>query len=92
MKCEDDRTEAQKKSHYVLIAATDSFMSGWGGAAGGVSYCAWACRPEVQDKVWRWVKNRPEMKRVRQVAGNWKPRGNGHCYIYVVDDDHPALR
>lgn len=92
MKYVDDRTPEQKKTHYVIIAATDSFMSGWGGAAGGTSYAGWACKPEHQDRVWRWVKARPEMKRVREVVSSWRPRGQGHCHIYVVDDNHPALR
>lgn len=89
---EDDRTPEQKKTHYVVIAGTDSFMSGWGRAANGVSIAAWACKPEVQDKVWRWIKSRIEMKRVRQVVSNYRPRGKGHCHIYVVDDNHPAIR
>jgi hypothetical protein len=88
----DDRTPEQKKTHYVLIAATDSFMSGWGKAKNGTSYCAWACKPQDADKVWRWVNNRREMKRVRRVAETWKPRGEGHTQIYVVDDNHPAIK
>lgn len=28
----DDRTEAQKKTHTIIVAMTDSFMSSWGRA------------------------------------------------------------
>lgn len=94
MKFQDERTDEQKRTHYVIIAATDKFMSGWGGAEGGTSYVGWACRPEHESEVYRWVKGRSEMKRVRRVAGSWRPRGEpqDHCHIYVVDDQHPALR
>lgn len=34
---EDDRTDDQKATHKFGIAATDRFMSGWGGARGGSS-------------------------------------------------------
>lgn len=92
MKLVDDRTPEQKKTHYIIIAATDSFMSGWGECKNGTSYAGWACKPEDSDKVWHWVKSRREMKRVREVVGSWRPRGNGHTHIYVVDDNHPAIR
>ena len=35
MELNDDRTEAQKRTHTCLIAGTDSFLSGWGKAEGG---------------------------------------------------------
>lgn len=87
----DDRTPEQKITHRYLVAATDSFLSGWGGAAGGTSYCAWACTAADVDKVERAVRQRSDMKRVRRVMGNWRPRGAGHTHIYVVTEGHRYL-
>jgi hypothetical protein len=91
MQVRDDRTPEQKKTHTVIILGTDSFMSGWGLAEGGVSYAGWACEPKHQWKVLDWVSNRSEMKRVRVVTDPYRPKGKGDCHIYVVDDNHPAL-
>ena len=89
----DDRTPAQKQSPHIIVLATDSFMSGWGQAEQGPSYAGWACTSEQEYKVWNWVARRPEMKRVRVVMDNYRPpTGPGHCHIYVVDDNHPAIR
>ena len=87
---QDDRTPEEVKTHHVLIAATDRFMSGWGGARGGASMCAWACRPEDAPSVWRWVSRREEMLRVREVGYDWNPRA-AHSHVYVVHEGHPAL-
>jgi hypothetical protein len=92
MKIVDDRTPEQQQTHSVIIAMTDSFLSGWGEAEGGVSYAGWACKPEHVEKVERWVRSRSDAKRVREVAGNWRPRGAGHTHIYVVGDNHSALK
>lgn len=90
---EDDRTEEQKKTHSVLIAATDSFLSGWGSAEGGASMCAWAVKPEDADDMEYWVEKRSDMKRVRRVGRDWKPYKAAHAHIYVADrGTHPALR
>lgn len=87
----DDRTEEQKKTHRFIVAAIDRFMSGWGKAKGGLSYCGWACREKDVEKVMKWVSSRKEMKRVRVISGKWKPQGIGHTHIYVVEDGHTAL-
>ena len=92
MKLEDDRTPEQKQTHPWLVIGTDSFLSGWGKAAGGVSYAVWSCRHEDVDKVERWVRSRCDMKRVRVTHGEYHPRGNGHCHIYVVGKNHRALQ
>lgn len=91
MKIQDDRTPEQKKTHSWLVIGTDRFMSGWGKAKGGVSYAVWACRPEDRHEVLSWVENRSDMKRVRETVDPYKPSGKGHCHIYYVDDNHPAL-
>jgi len=89
---QDDRTEAQKQTHSVVVVGTDSFLSGWGRAEGGASYAGWACRYEDLNKVERWVRSRKEMKRVRIVGSDYRPRGVGHCHIYVVTNRHNALK
>jgi len=90
----DDRTPEQKLSHTCLIVGTDSFMSWWGEAKGGLSYAAWACKPEHRSKVLAWVSARKEMKRVREVSDPYYPKSNicAHLHIYVVDDKHPSIR
>jgi len=87
----DDRTKEQRKTHPIIVAGTDSFMSGWGKAKGGISYAGWACKHEDLPKVEQWVRSRSEMKRVRIVSNDWKPRGTGHTHIYLVGPKHPAL-
>jgi hypothetical protein len=82
----------RKKTHCIIIAGTDTFMSGWGQAEGGISYAGWACRPEERLRVLRWVKSRSDQKRVREVSGSWRPGGIGHTHIYVVEKDHNALK
>ena len=91
MKYVDDRTKEQKTTHQVIVAATDSALSGWGEAEGGVSYCGWACLPEDVPEMEKWVRARPEMKRVRIVGSNWRPTGHGHCHIYVATEKHRAF-
>lgn len=53
------------------VVATDSFMSGWGGASGGASYYAVAVTlNDDADDIERRFDARPEFKRVRY---NLKP-------------------
>lgn len=87
----DERTKEEKISHPVLVTATDRFMSGWGGAKGGASKCAWACRREDASAVLAWVENRDEMKYVNVHYNGWSPRNAAHVSYYVVGEDHPAL-
>jgi hypothetical protein len=92
----DDRTEELKKTHVLAVVARDRCMSGWGGASGGASRCAWAFDPrEVNsDRVFNWVKRRSEMQFVNVVdlSTYRAPRGTAHFHIYVCNPDHPAAR
>jgi len=84
MQLRDDRTEEQRRTHHVVWMATDRFLSGWGGAKDGPSYAGWACRPEDTYECERWVRNRGDMQRVREVCSDYRPpRGPGDCHIYV---------
>ncbi len=88
---EDDRTPKQMKTHTALITATDRMLSGWGGAKNGLSKCAWACRPQHLDKVYRWVQDRTDLKHVNvNLSGRWYPKA-AHVHIYAVEEGHPAL-
>lgn len=87
----DDRTEDQKKTHTFGVVALDRFMSGWGGASGGSSRCAWACAPGVNiDRVFDNVKRRNEMRYVNIVdlSTYRPPRGTAHFHIYVCNPGH----
>lgn len=98
MVMQDDRTTEQRKTHTWLVVGTDTFMSGWGGAAGGVSVAAWAVDPSDWERVKavrEWVERRSDMKRVRETTDTperrYAPKGRGHCHIYVVGDEHPSV-
>lgn len=91
----DERTPEQKQTHKYAVVAKDNFMSGWGGAEGGTSRCAWAVAPDVNiDRVERWVRSRSEMKYVSVVNLDTyrPPRGTAHFHIYVANADHVAAR
>jgi len=92
---EDDRTDEQKKTHKVLVVATDKFLSGWGRAENGSSCCAWACEPHQVEKIYRWVCSRSDMHNVQKVKGDWNVRDYNpscvHAHVYVVTDNHPAV-
>lgn len=94
MKHTDDRTDEQKKTHTLAVVARDKFLSGWGGAAGGASRCAWSFDPARvnPDRVLQWVKDRPEMRYVSLVEINTyrAPRGTAHFHVYVCEPGHPA--
>ena len=94
MEIQDDRTPEQRKTHRFGICMTDSFMSGWGRADGGVSYAVWAFA-DIKDEyeVDRWVRSRGDAKRVRTVClDNYRPRGRGHCHIYVAGETQGGCR
>ena len=83
---DDDRTPEQQRTHNWLVVGTDPGMSGWGRASGGTSIAAWACKPEDRNDCLCWVERRGDMKRVREVSEYdkpYKPRGAGHCHVYV---------
>jgi hypothetical protein len=96
---QDDRTKEQRSTHVWAVVARDKFMSGWGGARGGASRCAWAVPNEfLHDgkfkRLEQWVRNRSEMQYVNVVKlDTYKPpRGTAHFHIYVADPEHPGVR
>ena len=90
----DDRSTEQKNTHVWGVVAKDKFMSGWGGAAGGTSRCAWAVPAGSSlERVFNWVSSRKDLRNVNIVNLNTyrAPRGTAHFHIYVVTENHPAL-
>jgi len=87
MHINDDRTEAQKKTHVVGVCGTDSFLSGWGAAQGGTSVACWACEPGERNRCESAVRSRSDMRRVRVVdLRDYRPgRDCAHFHIYVYD-------
>jgi len=93
MEISDERTEEQKKTHRWAVVARDKFMSGWGGASGGTSRCAWAVPEGINiDRVFNWVDSRSEMVYVNIVDLKTyrPPRGTAHFSIYVVEPGDDA--
>jgi hypothetical protein len=94
MKTVDDRTPEQKTTHILAVVARDKFMSGWGGASGGASRCAWAFDPNVVngDRVFNWVQSRKEMQYVNLVDLRTyrTPKGTAHFHIYACEPGDPA--
>jgi hypothetical protein len=90
---EDDRTPDQRRTHTWAVVMRDRFMSGWGGASGGASRCAWAIPPDGDvNKLARWVRSRGDAQYVTVVtlATYRPPRGTVHFQIYVVGPCHPS--
>jgi hypothetical protein len=91
MTLQDDRTDGQMHTHIWGVVARDKFMSGWGGAKGGYSRCAWACAPDADlTQLEKWVRGRSEMQYVNVVDLRTyrAPRGTVHFHIYVCDREH----
>jgi hypothetical protein len=100
MEYQDDRTEAQLRTHTVIVYGRDSFLSGWGKARGGASYAGWACTPNNARTVKAWVKARKDIENVQShrqgldpiLPEELVPETCKHFHVYAVGDGHPALR
>ncbi len=82
-KIDDRRTPEEKLNTWRFVVATDSFLSGWGQAPGRSIYAiAVSDRDEanIVEENMRW---RSEMKRVRLLWPEWKPK--------LHDGDHFAI-
>lgn len=90
----DDRTAEQHKTHRFAVVGTDRFLSGWGEAENMASYAAWAYADyDTGRRVESWVRARPDMERVRVVdLSTYRPKGQVHLHIYVVNNGHPSTK
>ena len=81
---DDKRSEADKAATVGFVVATDSFMSVWGQAR-GKSYFAVPYRSQAEaDIVEANMRRRSEMKRVRVVGADYRPK--------LQDGDHLSIR
>ena len=93
----DDRTEAQKETHTVLVGGFDKFLSGWrcwDGTKREDSFAFWACRPEDEDVVTSWVTARSEFRNVKRRRYDWcyEKAKEADVHIYLVDEGHRYLQ
>jgi len=80
---QDERTDEQKLTHRFAVIGTDAFMSGWGGAEGGVSYAGWAFQEKDYAQCLSAVASRRDMRRGRVVdLSTYRPKA-AHTHIYV---------
>lgn len=90
----DDRKPEQKTTHVLAVVARDTFMSGWGGAEGGASRVAWSFDPNKvnSDRVFNWVKARPEMRAVSlvEIDRYSPPKDTAHLQIHAIGPEHRA--
>ena len=81
---DDRRTEEDKAATIGFVVATDSFMSGWGEARGRSLFAVpvrnWAEAVTVENN----MRARSEMKRVRVVGKDYRPR--------LYPGDHLSIR
>ena len=86
----DDRTPEQKLTHRFAVVGTDTFMSGWGGAKGGMSYAGWAFQDGDEAKALSAVEGRSDMKRVRIVLlDTYRPKAaRTHIYVWNGQSFH----
>ncbi len=86
---DDRRTKRDKARTVGFVVATDSFMSGWGQARNGRSIFAVPLSSwEQSDIVEANMRARSEMKRVRVVGKDWKPKlhAGDHLSIRGMED------
>lgn len=88
MNIEDRRKDKTTRPAGYMVA-TDSFLSGWGGANGGRSLYAVACHSwQDADAVAQNMKDRTDMKRPRWITAM---RKDGTPIVRGTDRDHLAV-
>lgn len=69
-----------------LAIATDSFLSGWGGAIGRTSIIVYECRDEHEQMMCvEYLCGRKEMKRVRSVCEGRKAYAPRNAHVSRLD-------
>ena len=87
---QDKRTEEQKATTIGFVNATDSALSGWGNASGGLSYYCIACSSQEQiEAVKRWFAQREDMKRVAEPL---RPRRRDDSHTSIIHFEETAAR
>jgi len=81
---EDDRDRAEKMGTEWFAIGTDSYLSGWGQAPRRSLY-ALPCRDFKEAELCAEnLKKRGDMKRVRIVAGDWRPRLRSGDHLHIA--------
>ena len=85
---DDHRTPEQVTQTWGFVVATDSFMSGWGQAPGKSYFAVPVRNAEQAEIVEANMEHRSEMKRVRFVLADYRPRlrAGDHLSIRALDD------
>jgi hypothetical protein len=82
---EDDMTQEERETFEGFVAATDSFMSGWG-MAPRKSYVATPYFSyEDMKHVVETLERRPEMKRIRICDRKWRPKLSSLDHLHIYD-------
>lgn len=92
---QDKRTEEQKNITAGFVVATDSYLSGWGGAPDRSLFAVAFTSTKQQKVVEKNMKNRSDFKRVRVVYGKeYRPRLSvgDHLYISEIDENLPIYK
>ena len=89
---EDERTEQEKKTYNILISASRRYRGIYAKDQKSCKF-GWACENiKHANKVFKWVKNRPDMKLVKiHLNKVWSPKTNDVVSIFKVNKYHPAV-
>ncbi len=85
---DDRRTDEDKQRTRGFVVATDSLMSGWGQAPGKSYFAVPFEDAEQASIVEQNMRRRSEMKRVRIVLSDYRPKlqDGDHLSIRAMDD------
>ena len=83
----DRRTEADKAATVGFVVATDRFMSGWGQAPGSSYYAVPFSDWDQAVTVEANMRRRSEMKRVRVVGADYRPRLGAGDHLSIASMD-----
>ncbi len=87
----DWRTAEEKANTWGFVVATDSSLSGWGQAPGRSFFAVAVSTIEESRIVEENMQWRSEMKRVRVVGADWRPKAGAGDHLSIVGK-HEASR
>jgi len=87
---DDRRTDEQREITWGFIVATDSFMSGWGMAKGKSYFAVPVANNEQARIVEANMRRRSEMKRVRFVLADYRPKLQAGDHLSIMELDPKA--
>lgn len=92
MSIQDERTEQEKKTYNILISASRRYRGRYANDQKSHKF-GWACENiQHANKVFKWVKNRSDMKLVKlHLDKVWNPKKGDVVSIFKVNKYHPAV-